>query len=147
MSKSPTIPPFVNQTMKFILRSPVHGMISKDKLLITFIGRKSGKNYTTPVSYSQSDGHVTIFTHAGWWKNLQGGKPVSLRLRGKDVQGVALPVEEDKPAIAASLANHLQKVHSDAGFYGVSFNPRGEPRADEVEQAVKSVVMISVSLN
>ena len=41
--------------MKFILRSPLHGMVSKYLTLITFTGRKSGKNYTTPVSYSQDD--------------------------------------------------------------------------------------------
>lgn len=64
MSESPTIPPFLNKTMKTILRSPIHGMVSKSILLITFTGRKSGKTYTTPVSYSQDGDLVTIFTHA-----------------------------------------------------------------------------------
>ena len=43
MSQTPTVPPFVNRAMKFVLRSPVHGMVSKTVLLITFTGRKSGK--------------------------------------------------------------------------------------------------------
>ncbi len=73
MSETPTIPPIVNSAMKFVLRSPAHGMVSKTILLITFTGRKSGQTFTTPVSYSQSGGQVTIFTHALWWKNLRGG--------------------------------------------------------------------------
>ena len=64
MSQTPTIPPIVNSTMKFVLRSPVHGMVSKTILLITFTGRKSGKTYSTPVSYSQTGDQVAIFTHA-----------------------------------------------------------------------------------
>ena len=47
MSQTPTVPPMVTNIMKFVLRSPLHGMVSKTVLLITFTGRKSGKTYTT----------------------------------------------------------------------------------------------------
>jgi len=146
MSETPTIPPIVNKTMKFILRSPMHGMVSKTVLLITFTGRKSGKTYTTPVDYSQSDGQVTVFTHADWWKNLRGGAPVTLRIRGREFRGLAEPVAEDKQAIAAGLIAHLRKVTSDARYYGVTFDDHGHPRAEEVEKAVQSVVMIRIRL-
>ena len=144
MSETPTIPPFVNQTMKLVLRSPLHGMVSKSILLITFTGRKSGKTYTTPVSYSQTDHKVTIFTHADWWKNLSNKAEVSLHIRGREVQGVAEPVAEDKQAVAAGLMEHLRKVRSDARFYGVSFDDQGNPRAEEVEKAAQTVVMVRV---
>jgi deazaflavin-dependent oxidoreductase (nitroreductase family) len=132
--------------MKFVLRSPVHGMVSKTILLITFTGRKSGKTYTTPVDYSQDGDQVTIFTHADWWKNLRGGAPVRLRIRGQELQGMAEPVAEDKGAVAAGLTAHLRKVPSDAKYYGVTFDDRGNPRAEEVEEAVQNVVMIRVQL-
>lgn len=146
MSDTPTVPPFLNTTMKFMLRSPLHGMVSKTVLLITFTGRKSGKTYTTPVSYSQEDGQVTIFTHATWWKNLSSGTPVTLRIQGREFQGLADPVAEDKGAVAAGLAAHLRKVPSDAKYYNVTFDDRGDPRSDEVAQAVQSVVMIPIQL-
>ena len=146
MSQTPSIPPIVNQAMKLVLRSPVHGMVSKSILLITFTGRKSRKTYTTPVSYSQNDGQVTIFTHATWWKNLRSGAPVTLRIRGQELQGLAEPVAEDKQAVAAGLTAHLQKVPSDAGFYGVTFDDHRSPRAEEVEKAAQNVVMIRVRL-
>ncbi len=146
MSQTPTVPPFVNRSMEFILRSPLHGMVSKFTLLITFTGRKSGKTYTTPVSYSRDGDQVYIFTHAPWWKNLTGGAPVTLRLRGRDYQGLPEAVAEDKPAIAAGLAAHLRKVRSDAKYYHVTFDEQGNPRADEVEKAAQKMVMIRVRL-
>ncbi len=146
MSETPTVPPIVNRAMKFVLRSPMHGMVSKSVLLITFTGRKSGKAYTTPVSYSQQGDLVTIFSHATWWKNLRGGEPVTLRIQGQDRQGLPEPVAEDKQVIAAALAEHLRKVPSDARYYQVTFDEHGCPRAEEVEKAVQSVVMIRVRL-
>jgi deazaflavin-dependent oxidoreductase (nitroreductase family) len=146
MSDTPTIPPYVNSAMKFVLRSPVHGMVSKTLLLITFTGRKSGKTYTTPVSYSQHDDQVYIFTHAEWWKNLRNGAPVRLRIRGREFQGLPEPVAEDKQAIAAGLTEHLRMVPSDARYYGVTFDEQGNPRSEEVEKAVQSVVMIRTRL-
>jgi len=146
MSQTPTIPPFVNQAMKFVLRSPAHGMVSKSMLLITFTGRKSGKTYTTPVDYSQDGDRVTIFTHANWWKNLRGGAPVTLRIQGRELQGLAEPIAEDKQAVAAGMMAHLRKVPSDAKYYGVTFDEQGNPRAEEVEKAVQSVVMIRIQL-
>ena len=146
MTQATTVPPFVNNAMKFVLRSPVHGMVSKFTMLITFTGCKSGKTYTTPVSYSQEGDLVYIFTHANWWKNLCGGAPVTLCLQGRELKGQAEPVVEDKDAIAAGLAAHLRKVPSDAKYYSVTFDDRGNPRAEEVEKAVQTVVMIRVQL-
>jgi F420H(2)-dependent quinone reductase len=146
MSQTPTVPPTVNKALKFVLRSPLHGMVSKTVLLITFTGRKSGKTFTTPVSYSQEADQICIFTHADWWKNLCGGAPVTLRLRGRDFKGLAEPVAEDRQAVAAGLAKHLRKVRSDGSYYGVTFDEAGNPRKDEVEKGAQSVVMIRVRL-
>lgn len=146
MSQIPTVPPFVNNAMKFVLRSPVHKMVSKFTLLITFTGRKSGKTYTTPVSYSQFGDQVYIFTHANWWKNLCGGAPVTLTIRGQEFKGWAEPVAEDKDAIATWLSTHLREVPSDAKYYSVTLDEQGNPKADEVKQAVHTVTMIRVRL-
>ena len=146
MSQIPTVPPFVNNAMKFVLRSPVHKMVSKFTLLITFTGRKSGKTYTTPVSYSQFGDQVYIFTHANWWKNLCGGAPVTLTIRGQEFKGWAEPVAEDKDAIATWLSTHLREVPSDAKYYSVTLDKQGNPKADEVKQAVHTVTMIRVRL-
>ena len=146
MSETSSVPPMLNKTMKFVLRSPLHGMISKYLTLITFTGRKSGKTYSTPVSYYQQNNQVTIFTHANWWKNLQNGASVSLRLRGRELQGLAKAVADDKGAIAAKLTAHLKKSPFDAQFYNVTMDECGNPLPEDVEQAVKTVTMVQVQL-
>lgn len=74
-----------NPFMKWLLRSPFHGFVSKMYMLITFTGRKSGTVYTTPVQYAQDDNTLYVITSEGytWWKNLRGGADVKLHLRGK----------------------------------------------------------------
>jgi deazaflavin-dependent oxidoreductase (nitroreductase family) len=147
MSQStPTVPSFVTETIKFLLHSPMHGMVSKTVLLITFTGRKSGKSFSTPVDYSQEGDHVTIFSHASWWKNLRAAAPVTVLIQGRKLKGLAEPVADDKQAVAVGLAAHLRKVPSDARYYGVTFDENRNPRADEIEKAVQTVVMIRVRL-
>jgi len=147
MSESKGMPPLLNRTMKLVLRSPLHGIISSYITLITFTGRKSGKSYTTPVSYSQKDNMVWIFTHANWWKNLRGGAPVSLRILGKDLQGIAAPVAENKHAVTAGLTDHLRQSAFDARFYDVTIDKDGNPDLKDVKKAVETVVMVCVRLN
>ena len=146
MSQVTSVPPWLNKTMKFVLSSPLHGMVSQSTLLITFSGQKSGKTYTTPVSYSLLGNQVLVFTHASWWKNLGSGAPVTLHLRGRELHGLAQPEVSDKRAIAIGLAAHLRAVPFDARYYGVTFDEIGNPRPQEVEAAVKTVVMIRIHL-
>jgi deazaflavin-dependent oxidoreductase (nitroreductase family) len=81
----------LNPFMKELLRSPFHPLVSRSYLLITVTGRKTGKLYTTPVQYGQQDGKLFIVTNGTykWWKNLEDGAEVKLRLRGKDYLGYA----------------------------------------------------------
>ncbi len=146
MSQPTTVPPIVNSAMKFVLRSPVHGMVSKTTLLITFTGSKSGKSYTTPVSYSRQGDKVYIFTHANWWKNLRNDTPVTMRIQGREVQGLPEAIAEDKQAIAAGLMSHLRQVPSDAKWYGVTLDKQGNPNAEQVQQAAQTVVMVRIQL-
>ena len=52
----------INPIVRFLLRSPIHGLWSGSLMLITFTGRKTRRFYTTPVRYLQRDGAVWAFT-------------------------------------------------------------------------------------
>ena len=144
--KSTTIPPVINRIMSGLLRSPVHGMASRTVMLITFSGRKSGKVYTTPISYMLEGEVVTAFTGAKWWRNLVGGVPVTLNIKNKEFQGRADVVADDKQAVADGLRAFLRKVRFDARFYQVKFDDDGEPNWEEVQRAAERVVMLRVRL-
>ncbi len=137
----------LNPLIIAILRSPLHSMMSKAILVITFTGRKSGKRYTTPISYAQDGGTVYIFTHGVWWKNLQGGVPVSLRLRGQELKGFALPVSDDKQRIADGLGLFLTHRSSNKGIYDVTLDENGKPKAEDLLRAAGTATMIQIRLS
>jgi deazaflavin-dependent oxidoreductase (nitroreductase family) len=80
-----------NPCMIWLLRSPLHVVVSHIYMLITFTGRKSGKVYTTPVQYAQQGQILSIITSEGytWWKNLRSGADVSVHVRGTTYNGHA----------------------------------------------------------
>jgi deazaflavin-dependent oxidoreductase (nitroreductase family) len=117
-------------------------------LLITITGRKSGKAYTTPVSYLR-DGDTLLITssrHRTWWRNLRGGAPVTVRLQAQDRRGWG-EVIEDHQAVAEGLLAFLQKAPPIAlRYYGVSLDPDGQPDWDDVERAAQNAVLIRLQL-
>ena len=84
-----------NPIVGAVLHSPLHGMMSGRLILLSFTGRKSGTQYTIPVGYLQEANRLYVFTHSSWWKNLRGGAPVTVQLRGTEVQGAANVVEDE----------------------------------------------------
>jgi deazaflavin-dependent oxidoreductase (nitroreductase family) len=144
---SSTIPPIFNRLMSALLRSPLHGIASRSVMLITFTGRKSGKQYTTPISYLRDGDRVTAFTGARWWKNLAGGAPVTLNIKNKNYQGTADVVAKDKEVIAQALQSFLRTVRFDARFYQVKFDDDGDPNWEDVQRAAQRCVMINIELD
>jgi hypothetical protein len=80
-----------NPWMKWLLRSPLHSIVSGRIVLIEFIGRKSGKTYRTPTMYAPTSDGIVISTSRDyrWWRNLSGGAQVCLWLRGHERRGIA----------------------------------------------------------
>ncbi len=78
----------LNPVLKALLGSPFHGLISHDLMVLSFTGRKSGKQYAVAVGYLQKDNRLYFSCLAGWWQNLPGA-PVMVRLRGQDRHGTA----------------------------------------------------------
>ena len=67
-----------NALPKLILRSPLHGLMSNQVLLLTYTGRKSGKRYTVPITYVKVGNTLLLATDRPWWKNLRGGAQVQV---------------------------------------------------------------------
>ena len=83
----------LNPVIKALLRSPLHGLLSHELMVLSFTGRKSGKQYAVPVSYLQRDNRLYFSCLAGWWQNLPGAQ-VTVRLRGQDRHGTAARIAD-----------------------------------------------------
>jgi endonuclease YncB( thermonuclease family) len=74
----------VNVPMRALLGLPVATPLSRNLMLISYTGRKTGKPYRQPVSYVR-DGDTLLTPGGGrWTRNLGEGRPVRIRLRGRD---------------------------------------------------------------
>lgn len=96
---APRMPPaplfkVANPVLRWLLRSPFHRLVSKGLALLTFTGRKSGRQISTPVAYHRLDGQIVVFSDSGWWRNLAKGEPATLRLAGRDVAARAEVVRD-----------------------------------------------------
>jgi deazaflavin-dependent oxidoreductase (nitroreductase family) len=94
--------PWYNGLVRWLLRSPLHGLMSRSTLLVTVTGRQSGRAYVVPASYARQDDTVWIVTRGDktWWRNLRAGARVELQLGGRSVSGFAevLPLDPDQAA-------------------------------------------------
>jgi len=134
-----------NPFMIWLLRSPLHKIASKNTLLITFTGRKSGKNYTTPVNYV-IDGNVIFITSLRsrtWWRNLRGDAKISVQLQGKYLETYG-EVIEDNENVKEQLMRYLQNVPQYARYFKVNLDHDGHPNPEDVAQVAKERVMILV---
>jgi len=96
----------INSLVTTVLRSPWHGMRSQRLLLLTFTGRKSGREFTTPVRYVQEGETLRLrVVRSPWWKNLVGEATVHVLLRGEMRTGTAevLPEEDGEVVVKVHL--------------------------------------------
>jgi hypothetical protein len=76
---------FVNVPMRAVLSLPVPTPLSKNLMLVSYPGRKTGRSYRQPLSYAR-DGEALLTPGGGRWTlNMEGGRPVRIRLRGREV--------------------------------------------------------------
>jgi len=116
-------------------------------MLISFKGRNSGKEYTIPVNYLQSDGVVlvTSYRHRTWWRNLREGVPVTLRIRGQDFEGIGETITS-KTYVMKHLQDYLQKVPKHAKYFNVDLDPDGNPNLEDIARAAEDRVGIQIQL-
>jgi hypothetical protein len=76
---------FVNVPMRVVLTLPFPTPLSRNLMLVRYTGRKTGRAYRQPLSYAR-DGAALLTPGGGRWTlNMEGGRPVVIRLRGRDV--------------------------------------------------------------
>jgi hypothetical protein len=136
----------LNPVMKMILKSSVHKVVSDGILIITFKGIKTGKEYSTPISYFMENGTIYCFTHAQWWRNLADGAEVKVRLKGQDTVGFAQAEAEDIAQKASVMRKMVIAKPQEAGFYNVTFDSDGNPVEEEVIRGAEEAVLIRISL-
>ncbi|MFL5821850.1 MAG: nitroreductase/quinone reductase family protein [Solirubrobacteraceae bacterium] len=93
--------------MRVVLSSPMHPLLSRGLALITVTGSRSGHQYTFPVSYRQDGDRVTVNVgwpeRKRWWRNLSGGGPVEMRIRGQRHTGHAQAQGDERTGVTVEI--------------------------------------------
>lgn len=136
-----------NPIMKSLLRSPLHPLVSKNMMLMTYTGRKSGKSYTTPMNFlSMEDALYTTSTRKRvWWRNLRGGAEVTLQLKGQEVSAWAESIE-DQGEVARYLGSMFEVNPRLARYMDVRIDPEGTPNHEDVARLAQERIMVRTVL-
>lgn len=143
----------VNPLVRQILRSPLHKIMSDTLLIITFCGRKTGREYSLPVQYVQSGNTIYIMPgmpeQKNWWRNLLEAAPVQLTLRGQTLAGNAIVLDpnSDSEAILQGLGLYLQHFPALAKANHILLQTDGRFTAEELRMAAAHAVIIRVELS
>jgi len=135
---------FINIVVRALLKSPFHSLMSGSVLLISYTGRKSGKDYTTPVRYVRTDTGIRCFTseEVQWWRNVKAKPRVILRVRGVSGQYQASILEDDPAAIRRHLTDYLAIFPQDAAYHEIHLNQDGSLNGEELDVASRKAIVV-----
>jgi deazaflavin-dependent oxidoreductase (nitroreductase family) len=134
----------VNPVMRGLLRSGLHRLASKNFMLLTVTGRKSGRSYTLPVSrHEQTDGTLVVSAAGGWRHNLRGGDDVRVVVDGGE-RTAHVTVEEDPVRATEVFKGLLERAGARA--VGVKVNVDRQPTPDEIAPVLAHRVIAYLKL-
>jgi len=155
MTSDPSLPYSIrllrraNRLIAALLRSPLHGLLSRDVLLLRYAGARSGRSYALPLSYVVLDGRTYLCTRSSrWWRNLRSTPRVELRLRGQRVGASATVLD---PASDEALAGFRAFVEHNPRTGEVLYAvPRGagdRAHEDDLAREVRRSVVVRLDLD
>lgn len=138
-----TFSKMMNKIPAAVLRSPLHPLMSKKYLLLSFTGWKSGKKYTTPMSYIREGDALLMTTDSPWWKNLRGGAPVTVRVEGHEHEGIGEAVTQHAEVVRV-LGRLLDAQPGYGKYIGLKSSPSGRVDLAELETVARDRIVVQV---
>lgn len=121
----------MNPVMAFMVRHNI-GSLSSELMIITHTGRKSGRQYSTPIGYTYDGDTLLGFTISGrsqWYLNVQQNPQVVLTIKGQPVKARTELVNDlDEVAKLLDIYKHVQSKRYEQ-FFGVPFEMPAEVAA------------------
>ena len=101
--------PLMNMPVTALANSPRLGrLVNRNIALLTYSGRRSGREFSIPVGYRRNGSDVTISVNMPdaktWWRNFVGsGGPLTLRLEGRENAGHAVAERDEKGRVTVKV--------------------------------------------
>ena len=146
----------LNVPMRALLRSPLHGIASRNLCIFLYAGRRSGRRFETPLSYVRDGEHLWLLSSRDtrWWTNFvqatgetNPGAPVEVLTAGVLLRGHARTIHHDRGKLLASLRQFLTALPRDAIIYGIGLDGDRRPREADLAQALDRIAMVEITLD
>ncbi|HKJ39596.1 MAG TPA: nitroreductase/quinone reductase family protein [Anaerolineales bacterium] len=134
-----------NDFVKFFLRTPFHVFMG-DTMLITVKGRKTGREYSTPVGFYRENGYLWVISNRDrtWWRNIKDGADVRLLLKGKVVSAFAETVT-DESEVRKRIVQYIQHIPMSARGFGIRVEDK-VPNKDDVARLAKERLFVRIKI-
>ena len=137
----------VNPIVRLLLRTRFTGAARKQLMVLSFTGRKTGRQYSIPFSAHRIDDDLYALTNARWKHNFRGGAPAQVLHAGKTtiIRGELIK----DPAIVADLYRRALESYG-AAFpqrtMGLKFRDRQIPALEDFAEAVGRLKLAAIRL-
>ncbi|ROP28623.1 nitroreductase/quinone reductase family protein [Couchioplanes caeruleus] len=124
-----------NVMVRALLRIPLLSrVVGRNLLTLYVVGRKSGKRFTVPVTYTRHEGDLLVGSPFAWGRNLRTGEPVEVRHLGRRrLADVRVLTEE--AAVVEEYGVIARDVPSFAGFNNIRLDENGDPDPGDLQLA------------
>jgi len=130
-------------TRQIVARGGAGGQL----VLLHYRGRRTGRDFDTPVGYHRIGGQVYVLTNSPWRHNFKGGVPVEVTIRGR--RRPAFAVLDQDPERVTDL---YEEVIDEVGWkpaqrrLGLRINVGRQPTREELLTAVASSGLSAIRL-
>jgi hypothetical protein len=128
----------VNPLMRYLLRTPLAGGLRKQLMVLSFKGRKTGRDFVLPVSAHHIDGDLYALVGGPWKLNFRGGAPAEVlydgtetAMRGELIEDRALTADLFHRCASAYGVKRAQRM------IGLKFRDNRIPTLAEFSEAIE----------
>jgi len=134
-----------NPMLRFILGTPLAGPLRNQLMVMNFKGRKSGRQFSIPVSAHHIDGVLYAMANAGWKHNFRDGLDADIVHQGKTTKMHGEVISD--PAVVAELAHQCAQgygVKKAQTMMGLKFRDNKIPSVDEFAEGIAREKIVAV---
>jgi hypothetical protein len=133
---------------KTLLKSPLHGLFSRDLAVITFPDQRTGKQLSFSVEYQKEKRFIRIICSRkeNCWQKFIFGSPVEILIRGVTYHGWAEIIEDPEELLKEwkALFRHKPEI---ARTFGIEGSDKGEFEFAKLPETLKDLAILRIDVS
>jgi hypothetical protein len=135
----------INPMLGFLLKTPLVGSMRDQLMVLKFKGRKSGRDFTIPVSAHHIDGDLYALAGAPWKNNFRGGTDAEVLHGGKNTMMRGEVVAD--PAAVPGLFHRCAESYGPKRaqrMMGLTFRDDRIPTVEDFAEAIAREKLVAI---